>query len=120
MFAFIALTAGLVFTLAFAKAYMNSAEVSANWSKYKSDPLYMFAAYMFKPDDDPRSRFQFAADNFIDNIMDYVHKIFTVFLQPVMNIFRLFTNSLTQSSNGLALQVHPVLQVLMVQMVLQE
>lgn len=101
MFAFIALTAGLVFTLAFAKAYMNSAEVSANWSKYKSDPLYMFAAYMFKPDDDPRSRFQFAADNFIDNIMDYVHKIFTVFLQPVMNIFRLFTNSLTQSSNGL-------------------
>jgi len=101
MFAFIALTIGLVFALAFAKASMNSAEVSRNWSKYKSDPLYMFSAYMFKPDDDPRSRFQFAADNFIDNIMDFIHKIFAVFLQPVMNIFRLFTNSLTQSSSGL-------------------
>jgi len=101
MFAFIGVTLGLFFALAFARAYMNMSEISTNWSKYKSDPFYMFTAYMFKPDDDPRSRLQFAVDNFIGNINDYIHKVFEVFLQPLMNIFRLFTNSLTQSSNGL-------------------
>ena len=101
MFAFIGLTIGLFLGLAFARAYMNINEVSTNWSKYKTDPFYMFTAYMFKPDDDPRSRLQFAADNFIDNIQNYINRVFEIFLQPLMNIFRLFTNSLTQSSNGL-------------------
>lgn len=101
MIAFLVLTAGLFFSLVFMRAYMNLKEVSDNWSKYKSDPIYMFAAFMFKPDDDPRSRAQFAADTFIDNIMDNINKMFQVFLQPVMNIFRLFTTSLNQSAQGL-------------------
>jgi len=101
MFVFTVLTAGLFIGLASISAYMNVKEVSSNWSKYKSDPLYMFTAFMFKPEDDPRSRLQFAADNFINNIMDFVHKLFEVFLQPVMKIFRMFTDSLMQSAQGL-------------------
>lgn len=101
MFALIVLTAGLFIGLISMNGYMSVKEVSSNWSKYKSDPFYMFTAFMFKPDDDPRSRLQFAADNFIDNIMNFVHKLFEIFLQPVMKIFRMFTDSLMQSTQGL-------------------
>lgn len=101
MIAFLAMTVILFAGLAFMRAYLNMKEVMDNWSKYKSDPLYMFTAYIFKPEDDPRSRLEFAADTFMDNVQDYIHKIFAVFIQPVMNIFRLFTSSLTQSAQGL-------------------
>lgn len=73
----------------------------ANWSKYRSDPLFMFAAPLFKPSDDPRSPVQFAADNFFDNIMMTVSKVFGVFLVPIFKIFRLFLDALLQSSDGL-------------------
>jgi hypothetical protein len=72
-----------------------------NWKEYRTDPLYMFAAPLFKPNDDPRSPVQFAADNFFDNVMMIVSKVFGVFLVPVFKIFRLFLDSLTQTSDGL-------------------
>lgn len=73
----------------------------ANWSKYRDDPLYMFAAPMFKPGDDPRSRLKFGSDNFVDVILGLLNKIFIVFLQPVFKIFALFSGALTESLSGL-------------------
>ena len=72
-----------------------------NWSKYKDDPLYMFAAPMFKPADDPRSRLKFGADNFVDVIMALLTKIFAVLLEPIFKIFKLFTGALSESLGGL-------------------
>lgn len=73
----------------------------ANWSKYRSDPFYMFSAPMFKPDDDPRSRLQFATDNFQDVISLMIKNIFIALLQPLFEIFKLITDALTQSISGL-------------------
>ena len=101
MIAFTVLTVGLFFGLVCSLAYFNAKHIQENWARYKSDPLYMFSAFMFKPADDPRSRLQFAADNFIDVMMETVHNIFAVFMKPIMNIFRLFSNSLSQTTNGL-------------------
>jgi len=101
MFAFIGLTVALFLGLVYSSAYMQRYEIIANWSKYKLDPFYMFAAPMFKPDDDPRSRLQFATDNFNDNLKFLLDKVFAVLLQPVFAIFKLFNDAIGQSLNGL-------------------
>jgi len=101
MLAFIGLTIALFAGLSFFSAYMKREEVMANWSKYKGDPLYMFAAPMFKPDDDPRSRTKFAMDNFFDVIQGMVTNVFSIFLQPVFKIFQLFNDAVVQSLSGL-------------------
>ena len=98
---FITVTVGLFLGLAFMQASVNRAEVMANWSKYKSDPLYMFAAPMFKPDDDPRSRLKFATDNFNDVISEKITTIFAVLLQPLFQVFKILTDALTQSLSSL-------------------
>lgn len=101
MWALVGLTTGLCMGLVFFSAYMKRDEIIANWSRYKQDPFYMFAAPMFKPSDDPRSRLQFAVDNFYDNVLVLLHKVFAVFLEPVFKVFKLFTDSLVQSLEGL-------------------
>lgn len=101
MWPFIALTIGLFLSLVFMSANMRKEEIMQNWSKYKSDPFFMFAAPMFKPDNDPRSRMEFATDNFKDVVLTMVTQIFSTLLQPVFQVFRLFTDALTQSLNGL-------------------
>lgn len=101
MWPFIGLTIALFVGLSFTTALMRREEIKANWSKYKDDLLYMFAAPLFKPDDDPRSPVQFATDNFSDVMMEKVTQMFAIFLQPVFQIFKLFTDALMQTLNGL-------------------
>ena len=40
-------------------------EIIDNWKKYRCDPHIMITANMFKPKEDPRSEFDFSADNFV-------------------------------------------------------
>jgi len=101
MWAFIGLTVTLLASLSFMSGYVRREEIMANWSKYKSDPLYMFSAPLFKPDDDPRSRVQFASDNFFDVIQAIIKDIFAVLLQPVFKIFKLMTDAIMETLSGL-------------------
>jgi hypothetical protein len=101
MWPFIGLTIALFLGLSLTSALMKREEIKANWSKYKDDLLYMFVAFLFKPDDDPRSPVQFATDNFKDVMSDKVSQMFAIFLQPVFTIFKLFTDALMQTLNGL-------------------
>lgn len=87
-------TLGLTVGLSIAYLIPRRKEIMSNWGKYKTDPFIMFGAPFFKPDDDPRSTSQFAADNFSDVMNSLANKIFLVFLQPVFELFILFTNSL--------------------------
>lgn len=73
----------------------------ANWSQYRHEPLYLFFAYWFKPDDDPRTRLEFATDTFYDEIMYILDGIFATMLAPIYQIFKLFTDALTQTGGGL-------------------
>jgi len=101
MYALIALTVFFIISLSFASAYMRHDEIIKNWSKYRDNPLYIFAAPLFKPETDPRSRLKFAADNFTDVINTFIMRIFKVFLQPVMKIVQLMTGSMEESLNGI-------------------
>ena len=101
MWTFIAITVALFLGLVFIQASVNKTEIMANWPKYKSDPFYMFAAPLFKPDDDPRSRIQFATDNFRDAITELLNKIFAVLLQPLFQIFKILTDAITQNLTSL-------------------
>ena len=101
MFLFVGLTVGLLVGLAFAVGYAKRDEVKANWSQYHADLLYMIAAPMFKPDDDPRSPAQFAADNFSDVIAEKVQQLFAVLMEPIYKIFGLVTSLLVDTLNGL-------------------
>ena len=101
MWAFIGLTLALTFGLLGIGAYQKRAEISANWSKYRHDPLYMFFGYFFKPDDDPRTRLEFATDTFKDEIMYILDGVFATMLAPIFKIFKLFTDVLSETGNGL-------------------
>lgn len=101
MWAFGFLTAFMLFALAIVAAYIRRDEIMANWSKYRADPLYMFAAPMFKPDDDPRSRLAFGLDNFVSVVTALIMKVFSVFLQPILKIFQGMTGSLEETANGI-------------------
>ena len=93
----VALFAGLSLTF----GLMRREEIKGNWSKYRGDLLYMFAAPLFKPDDDKRSRFEFATDNFSEVVKSYMTKMFAVFLAPLFQIFKLLTNAAGQSLQGI-------------------
>ena len=101
MWLFGALTAFMLLALSTIAAYIRRDEIMANWSKYRDNPLYMFAAPMFKPDDDPRSRLGFAMDNFVSVITSLIMKVFSVFLQPILKIIQGMTSSITQSASGI-------------------
>jgi hypothetical protein len=89
--------AGVVLTV----SLLRREEIAANWSKYRSDPFFLFAAPLFKPDDDPRSRIQFAVDNFNDVVGGIMNDVFLRFLQPVFKVFTIFLDGLYESLNGL-------------------
>jgi len=73
----------------------------ANWSTYRTDPLFLFMAPFLKPDADPRSRFQFAADNYGEVIKLYIDKVVAVALTPVYQIFGVLSSSIGTAAGGL-------------------
>jgi hypothetical protein len=101
MYLFIGLTVALFLGLVFSLVAVNREEISKNWSKYRYDPLYMFAAPLFKPDDDPRSRMQFGVDNFKDAVNLNINNVFLRFLQPVFSVFKIFLDAMNQTLGGL-------------------
>ena len=77
------------------------AEIMANWSTYRTDPFILFMAPFLKPDADPRSRFQFAADNYSEVVKQYMDKVIAAALTPVYQIFGVLSSSIGTSANGL-------------------
>ncbi len=75
-------------------------EIMENWPAYRSNPLYMMTAFMYKPPDDPRSRFQFMQDNFTSQFTQLIRETLQVVLVPIMNVFQLTTDGIMGSING--------------------
>jgi len=98
---FTMMTLGLTIGLSIAYIQPRRKEIMGNWGKYRSDPFMMFGAPFFKPDDDPRSATQFAEDNFKDVMSSLADRVFGVFLQPVFELFSIFTSSLNSIMTNL-------------------
>jgi hypothetical protein len=100
MWALIGLSIAFLIGLSIISAYIRREEIMANWSKYRDDPAYLFSAFMFKPDTDPRSRLEFAIDNFNQTIRGAIGRVVMIFLAPVLKIFEVLMGSITQSADG--------------------
>lgn len=101
MFQFLLLTLGLLVGLGALFSFARRAEIIANWNQYRTNPIFLFSAFLYKPDTDPRSRFQFAADNFTDVIKSLVTGLFEVALAPVFKLLRMLGNTLEQNLRGI-------------------
>lgn len=94
---------GLILTLALALglarilAGAQEKEIIENWKAYRCMPQVMMTTGMFKPRDDPRSSFEYTADNFSFCSSELAKSALNVALKPVFDIFYQLTSSATQS-----------------------
>jgi len=72
-------------------------EIVDNWKNYRCDPQVMMMAGMFKPNDDPRSSFDFTSDNFNFCSTELAKAALNTALKPVYDVFFQLTHSATQS-----------------------
>lgn len=102
MWVFIGLTSVLSYGVLYYFAKVNQKEVLAHWEDYNKNPFFIFfLAPLYKPDEDNRSRLQFAIDNFMNVLMSFADETMKVFMQPVMKIFKLLTDAIDETVNGL-------------------
>jgi hypothetical protein len=99
------LTIGLLtlgFTLLFIMmlGYGKRSEVKQNWTKYRSDPFYMMTAFLYKPDDDPRSRFEFMEENFKREMNNLIGDTLNVIIAPMLDVFDITQGGLLGGIGG--------------------
>lgn len=100
MYAFLGITTALLIFLSALLGYGRRQEIMANWKDHRFKPLIMLSAFLYKPDDDPRSRWQFAEDNFRDGVLRNVTAALKTVLGPLLNVFVVMGTSLDQSSKN--------------------
>ena len=102
MWAFIGLTGALLVGVLYFFAKANQQEVLDHWDQYNQNVLFVFfLAPFYKPDNDPRSRLQFAFDNFNNLLSTFADNTMKTIMQPVMQVFKLLTDAIGQTVEGL-------------------
>lgn len=76
-------------------------EITNNWQKYRAHPLYMMTAFLYKPAEDPQSRFEFMQDNFNAVMQQSTTAAFNAALAPIMDIFQLIKGGIVGSTKGI-------------------
>jgi hypothetical protein len=100
------MTTFLVFTALFFLIFLTlmgigkRQEIMGNWTRYKGHPLYMATAFLYKPDDDPRSRFEFMNDNFRKQLQSLVAQTFKVVMAPLFDVFQVTGGGVVGSMQG--------------------
>jgi hypothetical protein len=102
MWAFIGLTGALLVGVLYFFAMSNQKEVLDHWDEYNQNILFVFfLAPFYKPDNDSRSRLQFAFDNFNNLLSTFADNTMKTIMQPVMQVFKLLTDAIGQTVEGL-------------------
>jgi hypothetical protein len=102
MWLFVGLTLLILFGLLYTFAKVNQKEVLDHWEQYNKNPIFVFFfAPFYKPADDGRSQFQFAADNFYNVLMSFCDETMKVLMQPLMAIINMMTDAINQTVDGL-------------------
>jgi len=92
----------LLFGVLYYFAKVNQKDVLAHWEEYNKNPLFVFfLAPLYKPDGDSRSRIQFAIDNFMNVLLTFADETMKMFMQPIMAIFKMLTDTIDDTVNGL-------------------
>ena len=90
---------GLLFGLGFTIATMERSVIMNDWENRRCDLPIMTAAYFFKPDTDPRSKEQFASENFEFCMKSFVDKFINLFAGPVSTGFSNQVDTASMATN---------------------
>ena len=102
MWAFVGLTGALLVGVLYFFAKANQKEVLDHWDEYNNNIFFVFfLAPFYKPDGDPRSRLQFAFDNFNNLLSTFADNTMKTIMQPVMQIFKMMADAVSQTVDGL-------------------
>lgn len=77
------ITLGLLFALGFVISRLERTTIMKNWSNRRCELPVVMAAMFFKPDNDPRSKGDFAKDNFDFCMKSYVEKFVNLLMAPI-------------------------------------
>jgi len=102
---------GLVFLLGLVISRLERTNVMKHWDKRRCDFAVMAAASFFKEDSDPRTRTQFAKDNFEFCMGTFVDKFITALMAPVGAMFQKQVN-ITDSSLGMLNSIRDIAQTM--------
>lgn len=94
------LTLGFALLFALLLGIGKQAEIKQNWAKYRGNPFYMMTAFLYKPDDDPRSRFEFMQDNFNMEMSSIVADTLKVIVAPIFDVFNITSGGLLGGIGG--------------------
>jgi hypothetical protein len=94
------LTLGFTLLFIMMLGYGKRSEVKQNWTKYRSDPFYMMTAFLYKPDDDPRSRFEFMEENFKREMNNLIGDTLNVIIAPMLDVFDITQGGLLGGIGG--------------------
>jgi hypothetical protein len=89
---FMLITFFLIFALGLTISTLERKSVMNNWSTRRCDLPVTMAAMFFKPDNDPRSRTEFATDNFDFCMKSYIDNFMKIFMMPINTLFGKQTN----------------------------
>jgi hypothetical protein len=84
---FFLITVSLLFGLFLTIANLERSSVMNNWTNRRCELPVVAAAMFFKPDSDPKSRTEFAKDNFDFCMKTYVDKFINLLLTPIQALF---------------------------------
>lgn len=84
---FMLIAFGLVFALGLMIAKLERTGVMNNWDKRRCELPVTFTAAFFKPTDDPRTKGEFAKDNFNFCMKTYIEKFMSLLMAPINAIF---------------------------------
>lgn len=75
-------------------------EIMENWHQYYRNPFFMATAFLYKPEDDPRSRFEFMNDNFTRVMQSIIIDALKGVLAPIFDIFQVTGGGVVGSMGG--------------------
>jgi hypothetical protein len=84
---FMLITFGLIFALGLTIAKLEKTTVMNNWETRRCEIPVTMAAMFFKPDSDPRTKGEFAKDNFDFCMKTYVENFMKLLMMPINAIF---------------------------------
>ena len=84
---FMLITFGLIFALGLTIAGLEKNGVMNNWDNRRCDLPVTVAAMFFKPESDPRTRSEFAKDNFNFCMKSYIDKFMNILMAPINALF---------------------------------
>lgn len=94
---FMLITFGLIFALGLTISGLERTTVMNNWDKRRCEIPVTMAAMFFKPISDPRTKSQFAKDNFDFCMKSYVESFMKLLMAPINAIFGKHVNAAGQA-----------------------